>query len=349
MRSLLVITAVLVISSACKPSDSARDGGTSPLRTAAAGSPDIVRSPGPFGFGDPNPPVGWCARPASLTISLSRSFELSNDRSAAVPIPRAGSSEQIASWRQPSPARMSMSLRADIVGDELRVSTHATSCEDTSSGCFAGYWVNPSRVVAAAAVPLGSCIAYAMQLSSGIIVGTGAHLYAFRFDGVGRVVALPPIATPSLEALDVFEDAHGRSGVLQEHDGPLWVARWNRASEPPSLTRVPGVTERTLAIHDANGGLLYAVTSSALVALDLETFTPRWRMTGEVWAVMRQDVPPAHLVLVVDRRARPRLLLRELDEHGRNRHELVIYEGDDLVGAMFDQHGQREIVHVATR
>jgi hypothetical protein len=296
---------------------------------------------------------GWCAKPTASRVKPNKFFEVSHDLRRVAPMRKSGiTSFESAFTREDGPLRNGAGLDATIVGNTLTLSTYPRSCHNTGAGCLPGLeWYNEGEVKVTETVDAGACIAYSVRLGRGMAVGIGSEIRTYLFGDKGTVAG-PRMKTELLELIDGLLDGNA---LLQGASG-LWLARWDDG-KAPTVERLPGVEGRVRSMSTRPNGWYYVFTDRAMYAVDEKTFAPLWKIDGEVWAATSQDVPFRHYVLTIERDATPRAVLRLLDQRGKQLRQIVVYEGDDLIGAQLERtsfaKGDRQeplnLVYIATR
>ena len=329
MRTLLMIVASLL---------------SSPLASEAA----------PASTG-PRDSSGWCTRPPDPPRpTYSKFFEtFANLRKVAPRRKKGIHAHEPSLVHGESLARSASRLSIALVGDKLTMSTYPRSCHETGAGCRPGLeWSTPAVVKYEEKVPAGACISYAFDLGTHRAVGIGTEMWTYELRDDESVVARSRVTAPVLELVDGDRDRM----LLQEPGGGLWLATWTKAT--PTLVRIAGVEGRVRAMSRRQGDAYYMYTDRALYFVDATTFEPRWKIEGEVSGALKQAEPARHFVLVVERGAKSRAVLRMLDGTGTQVRQIVIYEGDDLVAARLertsvpvsrDENQPLYLVEIATR
>jgi hypothetical protein len=290
----------------------------------------------------PDQTTGWCPRTIRPRPQLTRTLEVSTDLETVRPLRKDGLSwEEIGSSRDDLAHSLYGGLATAIVGGKLRLSSHPSSCHDTGAGCHSRYWERPAQLQLEEPVSANACVTYSIGLAPGMVVGLGSEMRVYA-ESTGRWSARKPIATPALEAIEMIE---GRA-ILQEPSGRLWEARGGSAAPTlgPSKTTLNG---RALAISRPSNGLVYAFTDKALYLLGKDTLAIEKQIDGEIWSVMSQDVPLHHFVLSVERGAKTRVILRELDATGAVLRTANVYEGP-VSAAHLGRGSDTFVVHIAT-
>jgi hypothetical protein len=288
---------------------------------------------------------GECLRaPAVRRALVTRTFEVTRDLRRVSPLrKRAFASYEPSYSRDDGSRRIGGTRDVTIVGNKLRISTYESSCHQTGMGCLPGHeWTSPGELKLEEDVG-DVCITYVSQLGDGLAVGLGREMRTYELRNDGSIVAGPRVKTPILEGVEATDGAI----MLQEPRGGLWVARWEKV---PTVTRVDSVSERIRAMSGDASGVHYVYTDRALYALDVSTLAVRWKVDGEAWSVARQDVPVQHYVLMIERGAKSRVVLRTIDDRGRKQREILVYEGADVVEAHLERTyvplGKHELEHL---
>jgi hypothetical protein len=283
---------------------------------------------------------GWCPRPSRTVNAITRNFEVSGDLVSVRPLRTGLSSERTSYERGARMMDAGTPLWPTIADGKLKLSTYPMSCRDTNMGCSYRLWSIPAKLVREDPVPRGSCIAYAVAVPAGMLIGVGTVLRAYA--GADAAKALS-VTVPALEQIDVIDG----TPLFQDGKGWLYTASWTDPAKPPVMTRLVEVGGRALSISRGGIGLDYVFTQNALVALDTKTFAKRWQIAGEIWAVMTQDVPLLHVVLAVERDPKPRVVLRTYDVDGKLLRSFVVYNGPVAEATLGESNGVF-IVHIAT-
>jgi hypothetical protein len=288
---------------------------------------------------------GECVKPpAARRAPVTRTFEVTRDLRRVSPLrKRRFDSYETTYSRDDGSRRLGGVRDVTIVGNKLRISTFPTSCHHTGMGCLPGHeWSSPGDLKLEEEVG-DVCIAFVTHLGKGFAVGLGREIRTYELRDDGHLTAGPRLNTPELEGVEAIDGGT----ILQEPRGGLWIARWDKG---PTLTRVEGVSGRVRAMSGDDSGVHYVYTDRALYALDAGTLAVRWKLDGEAWSVARQDVPVQHYVLMIERDAKSRVVLRTIDDRGRQLREILVYEGADVVEAYLERTyipvGKHELEHL---
>lgn len=298
--------------------------------------------------------AGWCQQPFHPRPAITKSFEIHRDTFKVKPMRKQGFESYSTSHERFGQSRsLYLGFSTALVNGKVRFWTPEQWCAEMLVGTHDPCGGMPNRIVRPmqvlfedpVAVPSGTCIGYAISLDNGAFaVGVGTEMRVYTTDDRARFTAVAKIKTAKLELVDRIDTG---PVVFQEPNGPKWLARWD--GKKVSLTRIDGIAGRVTSLAQGHDSHVYAFTDGALYKLDPTTLAVTWKLDGEIWGFLPQDVPKRLFVVAIDRsKTKPRVLLKLVDDSGKQLRETVVYEGEVKAAELNFVYDGIYVVHVST-